>query len=152
MPNPNPKPNSAAFLEYHEPTIIPILTLISFFVNLSISSYLADKIFRAGLIGQIIVGLIYGAPVGNILAPEWQETFLALGYVGLLVIIFEGGLTIRLDLLKENLGLSVVAAVVGVLTPIGLSFGLFLGGFGYGMFFFFFIVIVTGWGPGWWLM
>jgi hypothetical protein len=38
-----------------------------------------DKVFRAGLIGQIAVGLIYGVPIGNILAREWQEAFLALG-------------------------------------------------------------------------
>jgi hypothetical protein len=36
------------------------------------------------------VGLIYGLPIANILAPDWQETFLALGYIGLILIIFEG--------------------------------------------------------------
>lgn len=132
-PDPDNKTAGAPFLSYHEPTILPTLTLISFFLILSLSSFLADKIFRAGLIGQIVVGLIYGAPVGNILPPQWQETFLALGYVGLLVIIFEGGLTIRMDLLRENFGLSVVAAAVGVLVPIALSFGLFFGGWGCGM-------------------
>jgi hypothetical protein len=45
---------------------------------------------RTPLIGHIIVGLIYGAPIANILAPHLQETFLALGYIGLILIIFEG--------------------------------------------------------------
>lgn len=79
-----------SFLEYHEPDIVSILILISFFVLLTVSEWLSNKIFRAGLIGQIVVGIIYGTPVGNILPVEWQETFLALGYVGLVLIIFEG--------------------------------------------------------------
>lgn len=66
------------------------MTLISFFLFLAIAEWASDKILRAGLIGQIVVGLIYGVPVGNILALEWQETFLALGYIGLILIIFEG--------------------------------------------------------------
>ncbi|KAK3323170.1 Cation/H+ exchanger [Cercophora scortea] len=119
------------FLEYHEPGIISVLTLISFFVVLAVAEWLSAKIFRAGLIGQIIVGLVYGAPIGNILAWEWQETFLALGYIGLILIIFEGGLTIRLDLLKQNLLLSIIAALVGILAPIALSFALLYAGFGH---------------------
>ncbi|KAK3352894.1 Sodium/hydrogen exchanger family-domain-containing protein [Lasiosphaeria hispida] len=103
---------SGGFLQYHEPSIISILTLISFFFFLAISEWLAEKIFRAGLIGQIVVGLVYGVPIGNILAPVWQETFLALGY-----------------LLKQNFLLSVVAALLGVLTPIALSFALLYHGF-----------------------
>ncbi|KAL2173158.1 Sodium/hydrogen exchanger family-domain-containing protein [Thermothelomyces heterothallicus CBS 202.75] len=120
---------SRAFLSYHEPSIIEILTLISFFLFLAVAEWLADKVVRASLIGHIIVGLIYGVPIANILALPWQETFLALGYLGLILIIFEaGGLTIRLDLLRQNLLLSLVAALVGVLTPIALSFAFFYAG------------------------
>ncbi|KAH6857093.1 Sodium/hydrogen exchanger family-domain-containing protein [Chaetomium sp. MPI-CAGE-AT-0009] len=120
---------SGGFLAYHEPDIISILTLISFFLFLAIAEWLADKIVRASLIGHIIVGLIYGVPIANILGLDWQATFLALGYIGLILIIFEGGLTIRLDLLRQNLLLSVVAALLGVLTPIALSFALLYAGF-----------------------
>ena len=131
-----PADPSGAFLEYHEPDIVNILTLISFFVVLSVSEWISNKIFRAGLIGQIIVGMIYGVPIANILAVEWQEAFLALGYIGLILIIFEGGLTIRVDLLRQNLLLSVSAALLGVLTPIALSFALLYAGFGHGAHFF----------------
>jgi Kef-type K+ transport system membrane component KefB len=129
-----PADPSGAFLEYHEPDIIGILILISFFVLLAVAEWLSDKIFRAGLIGQMVVGLIYGIPIADILAVAWQETFLALGYIGLILIIFEGGLTIRLDLLRQNLVLSCIAALVGVLTPIALSFALLHAGFGHGMY------------------
>ena len=90
------------FLQYHEPGIVEILVVISFFTFLSVAEYVSSKIIRAGIIGPIIVGIIYGKPVGNILHEDWQETFLYLGYIGLIIIIFEGGLTARLDLLREN--------------------------------------------------
>lgn len=70
--------------------VIEILVLISFFLFLAIAEWLADKIVRASLIGHIVVGLIYGVPITNILSLPWQETFLALGYLGLILIIFEG--------------------------------------------------------------
>lgn len=74
--------------------VINILILISFLFFLAISEWISNRILRAGLIGQIIVGLVYGVPVGNILAAEWQETFMALGYIGLVFIIFEGMLVL----------------------------------------------------------
>lgn len=64
--------------------------LVSFLFFLSSVGWLFQKIIRAALIGQILVGVIYGVPVGNILDLEWQETFMALGYIGLILIIFEG--------------------------------------------------------------
>lgn len=70
--------------------MIPLLTIISFLFFLAIAEWAAGKVFRAGLIGQIIVGLIYGVPIGNILALDWQRTFVDLGYVGLILIVFEG--------------------------------------------------------------
>ncbi|KAF2094771.1 Sodium/hydrogen exchanger [Rhizodiscina lignyota] len=120
------------FLPYEEPDIIQILVLISFFLALSISEWAANKVFRAGLIGQMFVGIIYGRPLSNILHVEWQETFVALGYVGLIVIVFEGGLTARLDLLKQNLFLSLIVATTGSAMPIALSFLILYVSYGYG--------------------
>jgi predicted MFS family arabinose efflux permease len=84
-------------------SVISILTLISFFLFLVIAEWLADKILRASLIGHIIVGLIYGVPIANILALDWQATFLALGYLGLILIIFEGMLLCRPMHAPENI-------------------------------------------------
>jgi Kef-type K+ transport system membrane component KefB len=89
-------------------------------------------LIRAGIIGPIAVGIIYGKPLANILHYDWQQTFLFLGYVGLILIIFEGGLTTRMDLLKRNFTLSLFAAATGVLCPIGFSYLLLYLGFGYG--------------------
>lgn len=54
------------------------------------AEWIAGKVIKAGLIGQIIVGLIYGVPIGNILSLDWQTTFVDLGYIGLILIVFEG--------------------------------------------------------------
>ncbi|KAF2397930.1 hypothetical protein EJ06DRAFT_539330 [Trichodelitschia bisporula] len=134
------------FLTYREPDssstsapiprlttkVVQLLVLISFFVLLNVGEWLASKAFRAGLIGQIVVGLVYGRPLANILDIAWQHTFIALGYLGLVLIIVEGSLAVRLDLLKANFVLSVFAACIGILAPIGLSFLALYLGFGYG--------------------
>lgn len=105
----------SGFLEYHEPNstynrstcfelladscgrtiAVEILVLLSFFFFLALAEWVSDRIFKAGLLGQIIVGVIYGVPVGNIMPIGWQETFVSLGYIGLILIIFEGGLQAR---------------------------------------------------------
>ncbi|KAJ6096399.1 Cation/H+ exchanger [Penicillium sp. IBT 16267x] len=123
---------AGGFLPYHEPGIVQVLIIISFFFLLSLAKWVSAKVIRAGIIGQIAVGIIYGVPLANILEHIWQETFLALGYVGLILIIFEGGLGARVDLLKQNFTLSMVAAATGVCFPIGLSYLLLYLGFGYG--------------------
>lgn len=93
---------------------------------------MSAKVIRAGIIGQIAVGIIYGKPLADILEMDWQKTFLAVGYVGLILIIFDGGLGARIDLLKQNFVPSVIGAATGVLFPIGLSYLLLYFGFGYG--------------------
>lgn len=70
--------------------VIDLLVIISFFFFLALAEWISDKLFKAGLIGQMLVGLVYGAPVGNIMPVEWQETFVSLGFIGLILIIFEG--------------------------------------------------------------
>lgn len=67
-----------------------ILIIISFFFFLSLAKWVSAKTIQASIIGQIAMGIIYGVPLANILEKHWQETFLALGYVGLILIIFEG--------------------------------------------------------------
>ncbi|KAL2823274.1 Cation/H+ exchanger [Aspergillus cavernicola] len=123
---------AGGFLPYHEPGIVEILIIVSFFFILSLAEWASAKIIRAGIIGHIVVGIVYGKPLADILEMDWQKTFLTLGYVGLILIIFEGGLSARLDLLKANLMLSMLAAATGVCFPIGLSYLLLYLGFGYG--------------------
>jgi Kef-type K+ transport system membrane component KefB len=141
---------------------VDILIVVSFFFFLSLARWVSAAVIQAGIIGQIAVGIIYGVPLANILEHHWQETFVTLGYVGLILIIFEGkwkfssclldclalgflaswtlmsfilgGLGARVDLLKQNFTLSMIGATTGVVFPIGLSYLLLYLGFGYGWF------------------
>jgi len=103
-----------------------------FFAFLGLAEYISSKAIRAGIIGPIIVGIIYDEPLANILHHVWQETFFYLGYIGLILIIFEGGLTTRMGLLKDKFTLSILGAATGVIAPIGLSYLLLCLGLGYG--------------------
>ncbi|KAJ5158080.1 Cation/H+ exchanger [Penicillium coprophilum] len=144
---------AGGFLPYHEPGTVDILIIISFFFFLSLAKWVSAKVIQAGIIGQIAVGIIYGVPLADILEHDWQKTFSVLGYIGLILIIFEGvktflswllgiswilmsyilgGLGTRVDLLKQNFILSMIGAATGVVFPIGLSFPLLYLGFGYG--------------------
>ncbi|KAJ5826635.1 Cation/H+ exchanger [Penicillium robsamsonii] len=123
---------AGGFLPYHEPGTVDILIIISFFFFLSLAKWVSAKVIQAGIIGQIAVGIIYGVPLADILEHNWQKTFSVLGYIGLILIIFEGGLGTRVDLLKQNFILSMIGAATGVVFPIGLSFLLLYLGFGFG--------------------
>jgi Kef-type K+ transport system membrane component KefB len=115
--------NATRSFAYVEPTIVSLLILSSFIYFLNVARSIAHRLFYAGLIGEILVGMIYAAPLSNILKPEWEQTILDFGYLGLLLLVFEGGLETRLDFLavKSNLFLSSVIGFTGIITPIGLS-------------------------------
>lgn len=108
------------------------MIIVSFFTFLWLFEKISSKTIKAGIIGNIAVGIIYGRPLADILQTNWQETFLYLGYIGLILIIFEGGLTARMDLLRANFSLSMMGAGTGVIAPIGLSYLLLYLGYGYG--------------------
>lgn len=120
------------FLQYHEPGIVSILILVSFFTFLWLSSKISQHLIHASIIGPIATGIIYGPPLADILREQWLDTFLYLGFIGLILIIFEGGLTARLDLLRANFALSVAGAAVGVILPIAFSYLIGFLAFGYG--------------------
>ncbi|KAK7687091.1 hypothetical protein QCA50_009592 [Cerrena zonata] len=80
---------------------------------------------------MIALGTIYGTPLAAILPQDWESTFTAMGYLGLVGIVFEGGLSTNLALLLNNLPLSLLCATIGVVLPIALSFALLTGAYGY---------------------
>jgi hypothetical protein len=44
---------------------------VSFFTFLWLAEYVSAKVIRAGIIGPIAVGIIYGEPLANILEHDW---------------------------------------------------------------------------------
>jgi Kef-type K+ transport system membrane component KefB len=71
---------------------------------------------------MIIVGAIYGAPLAAWLPVEWQASFTALGYLGLILLVLEGALSTDLGLLTHNFVLSFLCAITGVVLPFAFSF------------------------------
>jgi hypothetical protein len=112
------------YLPYEEPGITTILSLVSLLLLLNVTRYILDRLLYCGIIAEILIGIIWGLPVGGTawLTEGTQQTIQAFGYLGLIGLVFEGGLGTNLDLLRKNAGMSISVATVGLLTPIALSF------------------------------
>ncbi|KAH7246915.1 Sodium/hydrogen exchanger family-domain-containing protein [Fusarium solani] len=111
-------------LSYHEPSITVISILSGFLLLLNLLNYGLDKIAYCGLIGQVALGIAWGTPGAKWLSHEVEDAVMQLGYLGLILIVYEGGLATSFKSLKANIGLSSGVAVTGILLPIGLSFAL----------------------------
>jgi hypothetical protein len=83
-------PSTTAALSYHEPSIETILILTSFLLFLNIINYVLDKIIYCGLVGQIFIGIAWGLPGANWLTLDVQNTVMQVGYLGLILIVYEG--------------------------------------------------------------
>ncbi|KAI1442159.1 Sodium/hydrogen exchanger [Annulohypoxylon stygium] len=115
---------ATASLPYHEPGIVTILTHTSFLLLLNIGNFVLDHMLYCGLLGQIFLGIAWGTPGAKWLTIEAEEVIAQLGYLGLLLMVYEGGLSTSLKAIRENLLLSTCVAVTGIALPIGLSFAL----------------------------
>ncbi|KAK4503588.1 hypothetical protein PRZ48_004503 [Zasmidium cellare] len=116
--------SSSAALSYHEPGIVTILILSSFLLLQNVINWLFDRLLFCGLIGQIAIGVAWGTPGGKWLSEDIENAIMQLGYLGLILIVFEGGLSTDLKTLRSNLFLSSLVAIIGISAPIGLSFSL----------------------------
>jgi hypothetical protein len=134
---------------YHEPSVPHLLTLVALLYLLQLARGIANRVLHAGLLGEIAVGVIFG-PVAQILEQSWEETFIVVGYIGLVLIVctssfssplmavfpdffcfslypraVEGGLTLRPSAFLSVLPLAIICALVGVLVPMAFTFALF---------------------------
>ncbi|KAF2149741.1 Sodium/hydrogen exchanger [Myriangium duriaei CBS 260.36] len=112
---------SSGFLPYHEPSIVTILIYSSFFLLLNVTNYLFNFLC-CGLIGQILIGVAFGSPGAGWLSRDDQTTITNIGYLGLIFMVYEGGLSTELASLRSNAYLSSLVALIGVTVPIALSF------------------------------
>ena len=80
----------SSYLPYHEPNINTLLLFTSFILLLNVINHVIDTALYCGLVGQIAVGVAFGTPGAKWL-PDSIETVLGqLGYIGLILIVFEG--------------------------------------------------------------
>jgi len=114
-------PTSASF-PYEEPTISTLLILVSFLILLNSLNSLLNSTIYCGLIAQLLLGIAYGTPGAAWLSPSTETAISNLGYIGLILIVYEGGLSTSLPSLRANAGLASGVAITGIATPIALSF------------------------------
>jgi hypothetical protein len=81
---------NTASLPYHEPGIVTILIISSFLLLLNAVNYVLDRIVYCGLVGQLFIGIGWGLPGANWLSAELQDSIVQLGYIGLILIVYEG--------------------------------------------------------------
>lgn len=115
-----------AYLPYIEPGLDIILPLSIFMFILNITRDLLDSFLYCGLIGEIIIGVLSGMPITgtSFLNIEIQETVQYLGYLGLICLVFEGGLITDLQILRSTMWVTLPAAMIGILMPMALSFSI----------------------------
>ncbi|KAK9427683.1 Sodium/hydrogen exchanger family-domain-containing protein, partial [Lipomyces doorenjongii] len=114
-------------IPYHEPSIKLISVLSGFLLTLNLFNYGLNKIAFCGLIGQVVLGIAWGTPGGKLLDTELEEVIMQLGYLGLILLVFEGGLATSFKSMMANIWLSTGVAITGIAMPIGISFVLRLG-------------------------
>ncbi|UPX12476.1 uncharacterized protein EKO05_0003022 [Ascochyta rabiei] len=115
---------NAASLPYHEPGIVVILVLTSFLLLLNVINAALDKVLYCGLLGQVLIGIAWGTPGAKWLSTQVEEVIVQLGYLGLILLVYDGGLHTSFQSLKANLLLSSWVALTGISVPIGLSYTL----------------------------
>ncbi|KAK7743989.1 hypothetical protein SLS62_010404 [Diatrype stigma] len=124
----------ATSLPYQEPSITEILTLSSFLLALNVVNAVLDRTLYCGLVGQVLLGVAWGTPGGKWLSSsgsdpspsssglDLERAVVQLGYLGLVLLVFEGGLSTSVRSMRANLLLSVCVALTGIAAPIALSF------------------------------
>ena len=86
---------SIALLPYHQPAIVTILVQTSFIIVLNVINYVLDHAIYCGLLGQILVGVAWGSPGTEWLGKEVQEAVVQVGYLGLVLLVYEGFFSLR---------------------------------------------------------
>lgn len=81
----------AASLPYQQPGVITILVWSSFLLVLNAINFLLDRAIYCGLVGQILVGVAWGTPGGKLFGAEAEVAISQLGYLGLILLVYEGG-------------------------------------------------------------
>lgn len=80
-------------LPYHEPDIITILIQSGLILALNVVNSALDSVIYCGLVGQLLIGIAWGVPGANWLSRDMQVVIQQLGYLGLILMVYEGELT-----------------------------------------------------------
>lgn len=109
-------------LPYQEPSVHTILIVSSFLILLNIINHALDSLIYCGLVGQVLIGVAFGTPGAKWLDKGTEQAIVQFGYLGLILLVYEGGLNTNFNSLKANAGLSVLVALTGICLPIAFAF------------------------------
>jgi Kef-type K+ transport system membrane component KefB len=87
---------SASSLPYHEPDIVTILVHTSLLLLLNLINAALDSVVYCGLLGQVLIGIAWGTPGAKWLSAHAEDTIVQLGYLGLILLVYEGALPLSL--------------------------------------------------------
>lgn len=110
---------------FDDPILIFAIAMVVFLV----APLIFERYKLPGIIGVILVGAIIGPNVLGLL--ERSETFVVLGEVGLVYLMFIAGLEINLNDFIENKEMSIAFGALSFLLPqlVGTAFGFYVLGF-----------------------
>ena len=74
-----------------------LLPLLGFLVALHVVPWSLDHLLSAGLLAQIAIGVIWG-PLAELIGIDIQQAIRQLGYVGLILLVYEGRFDMRTEL------------------------------------------------------
>ncbi|KAI2703622.1 hypothetical protein CBS147332_7608 [Penicillium roqueforti] len=104
---------SEAAFAYHEPSIKTVLSYTSFLLTLNIANTCLDKLHYCGFFGQLFIGVLWGTPGAQWIDQETERVIQQIGYLGLILLIYESGLSTSIQSLKANILLSTAVAITG---------------------------------------
>ncbi|RPB11252.1 hypothetical protein P167DRAFT_554126 [Morchella conica CCBAS932] len=111
----------ASSLPYHEPSIVQVLTLSSFGLLLNLTNWALERTIYCGLVGQILIGVFWGTPLGDWLDSSIEAAVVQLGYLGLILLVVAA---LGTSTSSDSGGSSISGATIG--RPVGASLGLLL--------------------------
>ena len=77
-------------LPYLEQSVATILLQSSFLLVLNLLNFILDNTIYCGLVGQVFLGTAFGTPGAKWLGVALEEVIIQLGYLGLLLLVYEG--------------------------------------------------------------
>lgn len=101
-----------------------LLSLITIYVGARVMGELAARVGQSAVLGELLAGVLLG---GSVLGwVERTETLSLLGEVGVMLLLFEVGLESDLQSFLRVGWSAAVVAIIGVVTPFALGYGLAL--------------------------
>jgi Kef-type K+ transport system membrane component KefB len=81
---------------------------------LNIVNSCLDKLLYCGLIGQLFIGILWATPGAKWLDRDKETIIQQLGYLGLIMLVYEGGLSTLMASLRANVYVSLAVAFTGI--------------------------------------